>query len=178
MMHAEMKPIPVWLILVIGSVALTVAMLVGIVALPWQRLLDSGCFGRGGAMQGADCNVQALWQRRVAGNELLHVLFIPYGNHRTMSGSAAYGGVARSRGIDSMPEGLFYDGKRLGPDQKFRVFVLRKDATAEGIPLTPEELRLFAPNVLNNLSMTDVWKNKIRPIVERETMEPKIRVEE
>lgn len=165
MMHAEKKPVPVWLILAIGSVAL----LVGIVALPWQRLRDSGCFGLGGAMPGGDCNVEALWQKRVGGTELLHVMFIPRGNHRAMAGSGAYGGIPLSPGIHSMPEGLFVDGKRVGPSADFRVFVLRKDATAEAIPLTPEELRLFAPNVLNNLSTSDVWKDKIRPIVERET---------
>ncbi len=165
MMHSEKKPIPVWLILVIGSVAL----LVGIVAFPWQRLRDSGCFGLGGAMPGGDCNVEALWQKRVGGTVLLHVMFIPHGNTRSMGSSGAYGGVPRSRGIDSMPEGLFIDGRRLGPSADVRVFVLRKDTTAEGIPLTPEELRLFAPNVINNLSMTDVWKDKIGPIVERET---------
>ena len=166
MIHNDSKQIPTWAVLLIGLM-LMLAGMGGVFVWHWSN--DSGCFGVGGAMPGCDCSVKALWQQRTGGTELLHFLFIPYGNSRSISGHGAYGAVPRSHAIDSMPEGLFIDGKRVQTSATLRVFVLKRDATVEGVPLTSDELRYFSRGRFNYLASTDIWKLKIRPIVERET---------
>ena len=108
---------------------------------------------------------EAKWRVNGSREELLYVVFFPeYVDLAVMSHNFVGGSVIGSD-IECMPEGLFVDGVRIETTKMRRVFVFTEERQMRLIELTQDELQLLSSNKIDSLQSTDLWKQKILPIV-------------
>jgi len=111
------------------------------------------------------CPWQAMWRKSASGNELLYIVFFP-GNRKPAIFSVGWiGSPVRGVGVECHPEGLFYEGATIETTKTRRVFVFTHENKMRPIELTKDELKLLSSNKIDTLPNTDLWKQKILPIV-------------
>ena len=111
---------------------------------------------------------EGMWRQVEGKYELVHLVLLPQNSSGVTVASAGFDRKPKSHGISSYPEGLFSDGKRTITGPKERVFVYKEDHSMVPIPLNGIELTDFAPDVVGQLAKAKVWKDKIRPALEKE----------
>lgn len=113
-------------------------------------------------------NYEAIWDMRSPPPRLIHIYFVPDGASLNSAGTAGLGYQPIAKGISSFPDGLYLDGKLIPTGEGRRVFVWTKERKLRPIPLTKQELKALSPTAIKHLEKTEVWKTKIKPVLDEE----------
>lgn len=111
---------------------------------------------------------EAIWDMRSEPPQLIHIFLIPDGATLISFATAGLGRQPLKKGVSSLPDGLYLDGNVIPTGEGRRVFVWTKERKLRPIPLTKQELKALSPTAIKNLENTEVWKNKIKPVLDEE----------
>ena len=128
---------------------------------------------KAGSVHDAEPNTQGyyyrgIWEAETDSYKVLHVVFLPHRATCRSVGSSTPGDAPSARGISSYPDGLYFDGVAIRRGPQRRVFVATQDRRMRPVSLTETELQTVLPEAIERVGETEVWKQKIKPVLDEE----------